>query len=394
MAGINPIPFLSIFLVYAINVMTCVTASPPVKGTYWPSWDASFPPSAIDTSLFTHVFYAFAMPNNVTFKFYISNSTGISFLDFTSTLHRKNPPVKALLSIGGGGGDPQLFARMASTASSRSSFIKSTIEVARRFGFDGLDLDWEFPESPKEMEDWGHLVQEWRAEVKNEAAQEKGLGRAPLLITAATYFSVEFFSYGENRKYPAGRAGKNLDLINLMCYDYRGSWDTSATGAQAALFDPNSNISTSYGVKSWINAGVPRRKLVMGLPLYGRTWKLKDPTQHGIGAPAVGVGPGDEGVLSFSEVEAFNKENKASVVYDALTVSTYSYAGTSWVGYDDTTSTAVKVMFARGLRLRGYFFWSVNFDSKWKISRQGTFLLLFCFFRQGTLHKRLKFKHP
>ena len=368
MAGLNS-RFLSIFLLYAITI-SCVFASPPVKGTYWPSWDESFPPSAIDTSLFTHVFYAFAMPNNVTFKFDISNSTGISFLDFTSTLHRKSPPVKTILSIGGGGGDPQLFARMASTASSRRTFIKSTIQVARRFEFDGLDLDWEFPETPKEMEDWGHLVQEWRAEVKKEA---KGKARPPLLITAATYFSIEFFSYGENRKYPAGSAGKNLDLINLMCYDYHGSWDTSATGAQAALFDPNSNISTSYGVKSWINAGVPRSKLVMGLPLYGRTWKLKDPTDHGIGAPAVGLGPGDEGVLSFLQVEAFNKENNATVVYDAVTVSTYSYAGTSWVGYDDTKSTAVKVRFARGLGLRGYFFWSVNYDSKWKISRQGSF---------------------
>ena len=369
MTGLNSMRFLSVFVLYAI-AMTCVTASPPVKGAYWPSWDESFPPSAIDTSLFTHVYYAFASPNNVTFKFDISNSTGISLLDFTSTLHRKKPSLKALLSIGGGGGDQQLFARMASKASTRSSFIKSTVEVARKYGFDGLDLDWEFPESPKEMEDWGLLLQEWRAEVKKEA---KLKGRAPLLITAATYFSVDFFAYGDYRKYQVGSAGKNLDLINLMCYDYRGSWDTSATGAQAALFDPNSNISTSYGVKSWIKAGVPRSKLVMGLPLYGRTWKLKDPTQHGIGAPAVDVGPGDEGVLSCSQVEAFKKENKATVVYDARTVSTYSYAGTSWIGYDDTRSTTVKIGFARALGLRGYFFWAVNDDSKWKISRQGSF---------------------
>ncbi|RVX05167.1 Chitotriosidase-1 [Vitis vinifera] len=311
MTGLNSMRFLSVFVLYAI-AMTCVTASPPVKGAYWPSWDESFPPSAIDTSLFTHVYYAFASPNNVTFKFDISNSTGISLLDFTSTLHRKKPSLKALLSIGGGGGDQQLFARMASKASTRASFIKSTVEVARKYGFDGLDLDWEFPESPKEMEDWGLLLQEWRAEVKKEA---KLKGRAPLLITAATYFSVDFFAYGDYRKYQVGSAGKNLDLINLMCYDYRGSWDTSATGAQAAL-----------------------SKLVMGLPLYGRTWKLKDPTQHGIGAPAVDVGP-----------------------------------GTSWIGYDDTRSTTVKIGFARALGLRGYFFWAVNDDSKWKISRQGSF---------------------
>lgn len=117
---------------------------------------------------------------------------------------------------------------------------------------------------------------------------------------------------------------------------------------------------------------MPNSKLVMGLLLYGRTWRLKDPAQHGIGAPAVGVGPGDQGLLPCAEVEAFNKDNKATMVYDSVAVSTYSYAGTSWVGYDDTTSIVTKVGFARVVFVGGYVFWSTNFDSKEKIYRQGT----------------------
>ncbi|KAJ6435747.1 hypothetical protein OIU84_000879 [Salix udensis] len=54
-----------------------VTASPPaaIKAAYWPSWSKTFPPSAIDTTLFTHILYAFLVPSNVTFKFEVSDST-------------------------------------------------------------------------------------------------------------------------------------------------------------------------------------------------------------------------------------------------------------------------------------------------------------------------------
>uniref|UniRef100_A0A5B7BN03 Putative chitinase-like protein 4 n=1 Tax=Davidia involucrata TaxID=16924 RepID=A0A5B7BN03_DAVIN len=363
---------LFVTLSLGIHCAMATSSSQAVKGAYWPSWASDFPPSAIDTSLFTHIYYAFLSPNNVTFKFDISNSTAILLSNFTSTLHAKNPPVKTLFSIGGGSDGPILYSRMASNASSRKNFIDSTIKVARKFGFDGIDLDWEFPQTPQDMQNLGHLLDEWRAEVQNEA---KPTNRTPLLLTAAVYFSVDFFLSGVHRSFPVASLSENLDWINVMCYDYHGSWDTSATGAHAALFDPKSNISTSYGLRSWIKARMPRSKLIMGLPLYGRTWRLKDPKSHGIGAPAVGVGPGDElGQMTFFQVEMFNKENNATVKYDVDTVSTYSVAGTSWIGYDDVRSTSVKIGFAQALGLRGYFFWAVNGDHDWKISRQASSL--------------------
>ncbi|KAF7153767.1 hypothetical protein RHSIM_Rhsim01G0038600 [Rhododendron simsii] len=345
------------------------SSSQAVKGAYWPSWAAStFPPSAIDTRLFTHLYYAFLVPSNVTFRFEVSSSEAPTLLNFTSTIRKKNPPAKTLFSVGGGGEGPAIFSRMASSSSSRKSFIDSSIEVARKYGFDGVDLDWEFPQDAKDMENLGYLLDEWRAAVQKDA---KVTGRSPLLLTAATYFSVEFFLGPVVRSFPVASISKNLDFVNAMCYDYHGSWDTTATGAHAALFDPKSNVSTSYGLQSWINAGLPRSKLVMGLPLYGRTWKLKDPKVNGIGAPGVGLGPGNDGTMTYSQVETFNRENNATVVFDMETVSTYSYVGTSWIGYDDVRSTTVKIGYAQALKLRGYFFWAVNGDQAWKISRQG-----------------------
>ncbi|KAK3033206.1 hypothetical protein RJ639_036998 [Escallonia herrerae] len=343
--------------------------SQAVRGAYWPSWAFdTFPPSAIETSLFTHIYYAFLIPNNVTYKFDITNSTALMLMNFTSTLHSSNPPLKTLFSIGGANDGREIFSRMSSNSTWRKVFIDSTIEVARKFGFDGIDLDWEFPQTQDEMINFGLLLHEWRAEVEKEA---EATCRAPLLLSAATYFAVDFFIDKIYRSYPVGSVSENLDWINAMCYDYHGSWDTSATGAQAALYDPKGNVTTSYGLQSWIKAGFPRKKLIMGLPLYGRSWELKDPMAHGVGAPAVGLGPGELGVMTYSEVEKFNRETNATVEYDPATISTYSVAGTSWIGYDDVRSTMVKILYAEALGLRGYFFWAVNGDHEWKISKAG-----------------------
>jgi chitinase len=373
MVSLNFMHFLS--FVYSLCIITTgyrvMASSPAVKAGYYNSGASdNFPPLAINTSLLTHVLYAFLVPNNVTFEFDISNSEAASLSNFTTTLHHKNPQVKALYSIGGGDIDPNPFAPMASAASSRRTFIHATIEVARKYGFDGIDLDWEFPESSKEMDDFAHLLREWRHAVQREA---RSTNKPPLLLTAAVYYSADFLTYGSRRSYPAASIKENLDWINVMCYDYHGSWNTSVTGAHAALFDPKTNLSSIYGLKSWIKAGVPGKMVVMGLPLYGKTWKLKDPNLHGVGAPAIGVGPGDVGVLLFSEVEAFNKRTKATIAYDVDTASVYSFTGTTWVGYDDALSITVKIGFAQALELRGYFFWAISYDNEWKITTQGIY---------------------
>ncbi|KAK6942259.1 Glycoside hydrolase family 18, catalytic domain [Dillenia turbinata] len=365
MKGLNFAHFLCLFLFLTLVNGDGGGSEQVVRGGYYPSW-AGFPLSAIDTSLYTHIYYAFVAPNNVTYALEVSNSTAVALLNFTSTLHEKNPMVKVLLSIGGAEEGPVIFSNMSSNATTRKNFILSSIEIARNYGFDGLDLDWEFPQSPTDMENYGYLLDEWRTEVQKEAQQTY---RPPLLLTAATYYAAVFTDVP--RKYAVASLGKNLDLINAMCYDYHGSWDLSATGAHAALFDPNSNFSTNYGLNTWIWAGIPKSKLVMGLPIYGRSWKLKDPNVHGIGAPAVAVGPGTLGVVSYGKILHINRKYNATVYYDAQTVSMYSVAGRSWIGYDDTGSLVVKIGYARGLGLRGYFFWDISYDRKSKISKVG-----------------------
>ncbi|KAG9138664.1 hypothetical protein Leryth_018549 [Lithospermum erythrorhizon] len=324
-----------------------------IKGGYWPSWAYSYlPPPSIDTSYFTHIYYAFLAPNNMTFKFNIDDETSSMLVNFTPTLRSSRTAE-----------GPILFARMVSCPLSRQRFIHSSIEVARKFGFDGIDLDWEHPLGPKEMEDYGILLEEWRKEIQNEAMQTS---RPPLLLTAAVYYPAEFDS-DVKRIYPSESMNKNLDWINAMTYDYHGAWKKKIqTGAQAALYDSRTNFSTDFGISSWLNAGISREKLIMGLPIYGRSWKLKDPMVNQIGAPVVDVDPGfnGTGVMTYAEIPEYNMQNtNVTVVYDSDTVSTYSVFGTDWIGYDDTRSIAARFVMLKLKPLVSW--WLLLLGTKW-----------------------------
>ncbi|MED6161360.1 Class V chitinase CHIT5a [Stylosanthes scabra] len=339
-----------------------------VRAGYWPSGN-SLSPSSIDTRYFTHIYYAFIEPEPNTFNLIITPSDQNFIPEFINGLSSRNPPVKTILSIGGGSSNATLFSLMASTVKSREAFINSTIQVARQYGFDGVDLDWEFPNNKQDMANLALLFKEWHQALVLEAKVHR---RPRLLLTAAVYYAHTILFIGPApRDYPAQAIKDYLDWASPMCFDYHGAWD-NITGYNAALFDPTSKISTQFGLGSWIKSGVPPSKLVFGLPLYGRAWKLQDPKVHGHGAPAVGAADGTDGTMNYDDILEFNKKNKATVVFDRSAVSYYTYAGNTWISYDDGPSITRKVQYAKSLGLKGYFFWEVGSDKNWSISRQAS----------------------
>ncbi|KAJ9546496.1 hypothetical protein OSB04_019039 [Centaurea solstitialis] len=314
-----------------------------VRAAYWPSF-TGYPASAIDTH------------------------HAIRCREATRVYKRKggwNPAAKTMLSVGGGGGGslPETFSQMASREYSRASFINSTIEVAREYEFDGIDLDWEFPSNESDMSNLGLLFQEWRQALEYEANVTK---RPRLVLTSAMYYASVVSFDGPPRSYPTQAITRYVDWISPMCFGYHGTWE-NFTGSHSALYDPLTNLSTDFGIGSWIRAGVPPEKIVMGLAAYGPTWSLQNPKANAIGSATTGTGPGD-GILVYSQVVDFNRANNATIVFDNTTVSYYSYSGDSWVSYDDIGSIEPKVRYARARTLAGYFFWALGQDSNWVIS--------------------------
>ncbi|MQL97538.1 hypothetical protein Taro_030230 [Colocasia esculenta] len=340
-----------------------------VRAAYWFP-ESEFPVSSINSSLFTHLFCAFADVDPNSYRVTIASSKAAAFSTFTSTVRRRNPSVSTLLSIGGGGNpSPEpIFAAMASGAASRRAFIDSSIQLARANGFSGLDLDWEYPRTGSDMSNLGTLLREWRAAVNAEATST---GRPRLLLTAAVYYS----SVLNSEEYPAATVASSLDWINVMSYDYyTPSW-RRVTSAHAALYDASSQLSTSAGIGDWTSSGVPSRKIVMGIPFYGYAWKLLNPANNGLGAPATNGTTGD-GSIAYNQIRAFIRNNAATRVYDGNTVANYCYAGTTWIGYVDVEAIDDMMTYARDNRLLGYFAWSVSGDENWVLSQRGGCRLL------------------
>ncbi|KAL0016504.1 hypothetical protein SO802_003573 [Lithocarpus litseifolius] len=97
---------------------------------------------------------------------------------------------------------------MVSNKKTRAIFINSGIKIAQKFGFNGLDLDWEFPANKVDMSNLALLFNEWQKALVNEA---KSSGKPHLLLTFAIYYASKFTVFGEPRSYPNNAIRKFMD---------------------------------------------------------------------------------------------------------------------------------------------------------------------------------------
>ncbi|XP_059455023.1 class V chitinase-like [Corylus avellana] len=141
-----------------------MTSSTAVNAGYW-YCKGDLQPENIDSSIFTHLFAAFADVDPGTFNPRFPPGYETQFQSFAKTVKSINSDVKAILSIGGDTA-PSIFATIASDSNYRKTFIDSSIDVARDFNYDGLSLNWQYPDQTTNL---ATLLTEWRAAVDKEA---------------------------------------------------------------------------------------------------------------------------------------------------------------------------------------------------------------------------------
>jgi chitinase len=288
---------------------------------YFTNWawyrpdSGKYTPDSIDSALCTHVIYGFVVlhPTDLVLKVHdpwadVDNK----FFERVIALKRKGVKV----SVGLGGWNDSLgdkYSRLVNDPAARKRFIDNAIQFIQKYGFDGMDLDWEYPkcwqvdckagpDSDKEG------FTEW---VKELSAEFKPRG---WLLSAAVSPSKAVI----DAAYDVAQLSDHFDWIGVMTYDYFGNWDKE-TGHVAPMYEHEDlaipYFNTNFTLNYWKQLGADPKKLIMGIPMYGQSFTLRDPKINGLGAPASGPGEAGQftrqgGFLSYYEVNTHHSNTK------------------------------------------------------------------------------------
>ena len=352
-------------------------APPRVVGYYYgPTAQRGFPPSSLDGRLLTHIIYAFGRLNPDGSVALADPQLDNANFAALGALKRQHPHLRILIAFGGWGGSKH-FSDAAATPESRARFIRSTIDVflrAHRDVFDGVDLDWEYPvgggmagntNRPEDRENLTALVVQLRRALDAETRRT----RRKYLITMAT-------PAGEThlQKYELRRLGELLDFMNVMTYDFHTGGRTTHYNAPLAASsgDPTPQLNVQASVAAYRAAGVPARKLVIGVPFYGYGYGGVPPENRGRFQPAERNGLEDSaagarhkyvGSVRFREIagalaEGFQRHWDAEARVPWL----YNPTTRTWITYDDAQSIAEKAEYVRKADLGGIMIWELSGD--------------------------------
>ncbi len=290
-------------------------------------------------------------------------------------LKEEHPHLKTLISVGGWSWSNR-FSDVAADSQLRKTFANSAVDFIRTFKMDGVDVDWEYPvqggevgnsQRPEDKKNHTLLLKEIRKAL-DKAEKEDG---KEYLLTIASGASL---SYPVNNE--LDKISKILDFINIMTYDFSGAWQ-STSGHNAPLFGDykaqnagvnNVGADVATAIKGHLDNGVPAKKLVMGLPFYGKSWASCEGNEENGGYLAcqgVGTGTWQGGILEYDDLAAkyINKNGYTRYWNDAAQVP-YLFNETTkeFVTYDDAESIAAKVAYIENLGLGGAMIWELSSD--------------------------------
>ena len=210
-------------------------------------------------------------------------------------LKRKFPKLKVLISLGGWA-NSEGFSDAAQPANVRA-FVQSCVDIFIKGNFaegihtpgvfDGIDVDWEYPVDggmipgrPEDTKNFNAMAAEFRRELDGV--------RPGLLLTAAIPATQEDY-----RHYDLKMLSRYMNDLSIMAYDMHWNGEKT-TNLHSALFhdpaDPSQPPADTHyavhAVQDFLRAGVPARKIILGVPFYGKGWTGVNDTNHGLYQPA------------------------------------------------------------------------------------------------------------
>lgn len=331
-----------------------------------------FSAADVPGSLCTHLIYAFGTITSDGQGITPPSGGQAAEWSLLTSLRAQNPGLSILLSL-----QKDFNLVVGPDSSKMSTFAQNAVAFLRKYQFDGLDLDWEYPNS-SQRDYFAQFFKILRGAIKLEALAN-GQNQLQLSLALPNNQRVAELSYD------LPTIASNVDFATAMTYDFHlflKNIDTK-TGYNSPLYTTpgdNKYYSASAMATYYLSKGFTAGKLLMGIPTYGRSWQLASPSSHGLHAQAVGKGsPGPyrhlTGVYTYPDACTTLKQG-GQTVRDTDLGALYLYNGSTWVAYENMDTVVQKAAWAVEFGLGGVGVWSMALDDVSNTCGNGTFPLL------------------
>lgn len=254
--------------------------------------------------------------------------------------------------------DPDAFTYGCASDEARKKIAASCAEMITKYGFDGVDFDWEYPCFPSNGMNCTPADKHNFTLLCAEVRKALDAIRPGLLLTIAAgadLYYVNCVELPELMKY--------LDYICLMTYDLKCGFHALA-GHHTQLFSSTGDVfqnSCDQALRLFHENGVPKEKLLMGAAFYSRKWENIQDRNHGflqICKTGGGYGP-DYGLL----VSDYIDKNGYVRYWDDEAKAPWLFNGSTFLSYDDVDSIRLKCEYIKENNYGGIFYWEHKCDT-------------------------------
>ncbi|RYP37882.1 hypothetical protein DL767_002754 [Monosporascus sp. MG133] len=334
---------------------------------YYEGWSTSkncngLNPEDLLFGAYTHLNYAFAFIDPSTYKIANMQDSDEEYMPRLAALKNYNPGLEVWIAIGGWSmNDPdqptkRTFSELAASKTRQDAFFASLLSFMDKYGFDGVDIDWEYPVAeersgaPEDFENFVSFLKNLRGVLGN---------RGLTIALPASFWYLQHFDIKNMEPI--------LDWFNIMSYDLHGTWDGTNPYLGPYINSHTNLTEIDLALELLWRNDIDPKKVVMGMGFYGRSFTLSDPgcNKPGCGFSA-GGNPGkcsaSAGSLMFSEIRDIIDAG-ADVVHDEKAgVKMVTWDSNQWVSYDDDDTLKAKMDYANELCLGGVMVWAASTD--------------------------------